>query len=483
MMCTWSRTGLPLALTLAAAACVKNPATGERQLVLVPEGRANALGADAAKEIVQSVGLVDHAEATAYVSRLGEAMAQKSERPELKWSFQLLDDPAVNAFALPGGHIFVTRGILAHLGSAAELAGVLGHEIGHVTGKHSVDQMSKATLAQLGLGIGSAVSEDFAKVAPIGAAGMQVLFLKYGRDDEYQADELGVRYASRAGYDVREMPKVFETLKRVSKREGGGGVPEWLSTHPDPANRIERIREHIAKVEGGGKLDREPYLRMLDGLVYGEDPREGYFEDARFIHPQLGFQVDFPSGWKTSNTRSAVAAQNAEGNAVIQIGVVEGTPEAALQGFLAKEGIEAGTREAGGAPGMTSAASTFRATTQEGALGGLVTFVAHGGKTFGILGLAKAEVVEAQLPAFAATAKSFAAITDPALRNVQPKRIVVVEAPRAMTLADLVQARKASVPLEEIARINAMEPGARLERGQLVKLVSGSAGKAAAMSR
>lgn len=469
-----------MALVLASAACVKNAATGERQLLLVSEDKANSLGEQGAKEIVQSVGVVDDGKASAFVARLGQELAQKSERPEGPWTFQLLDDPAVNAFALPGGHIFVTRGILAYLGSAAELAGVIGHEIGHVTAKHSMDQMSKQTLAQLGLGIGGALSEDFAKIAPLGAAGMQLMFLKYGRDDEYQSDELGVRYASRAGYDAREIPKVYEALDRVSKSEGGGGaVPEWLSTHPNPGNRVERIREHVAKVPSGGKVEREAYLRMLDGLVYGEDPREGYFVETRFVHPELGFQIDFPAGWKTSNSKSAVGAQNGDGNALVQVGVVEGTPEAALDAFLKKEGIEAGARESGGVAGMPSVSSRFTAKGEKESLGGLVTFVSHGGQTFGILGAAKAEVLEAQLPALTATAKSFAALKDPALKNVEPRKLAIVEAPQAMALAELVKARKVTAPLEEIARINAMEPGARVDKGQLVKLVVGGTAKSA----
>jgi predicted Zn-dependent protease len=307
---------------------------------------------------------------------------------------------------------------------------------------------------------------------------MQVMFLKYGRDDEYQADELGVRYSSRAGYDAREMPKVFEALQRVSKGAGGGGLPEWLSTHPNPENRIERIRGHVAKVPPGGKLDREVYLRLLDGLVYGKDPRQGYFKESRFIHPELGFQIDMPSGWKTANSKTAVQAQSAEGNAAVQLALSEGTPEAALEAVLGKQGIEAGARESGVVRGMPSASATFAVKgTGAGAgtesLGGLVTFVSHGGKTFGILGIAKADVLQAQLPALRATAASFAALSDPALRNVEPQRLAVVAAPQAMTLAELVKARKVTVPVEEIARINALEPAARVERGQLVKLVMG----------
>jgi predicted Zn-dependent protease len=481
-----TRNAIVIALALAGAlACVKNPATGERQLILVPEGQAKALGEQAAAEIVQSIGLVENQEVQQYVANIGKQLAANSERPELGWSFQVLDDASVNAFALPGGFIFVTRGILAHLGSEAQLAGVLGHEIGHVTAKHSVDQMSKATLATAGLGIASVVSEDIAKVSQVGAAGLQVLFLKYGRDDEYQADELGIRYAGRGGYDVREMPKVFEVLDRVGG-ESRGKLPEWLSTHPSPGNRIERIEQHIAKAgPAGGNVARQEYLRKLDGLVYGEDPRQGYFLGGRFVHPKLGFEITFPDGWKTANTAQAVLAQSPGQDAMMQLAIVKAaSPDEALQKFLATEGIQAGQRAASAVPNLPSASSTFQAKTKEGVLGGLVTFVTHEGRTYGILAIAKQEQVAAHMPAFEGTRARFAPLTDPALRQVEPATLVIVEVPRAMTLAELHAAHPTTVPLEEIARINGLEPSARLAPGQLVKTVRGGRqGAAAPVSR
>jgi predicted Zn-dependent protease len=477
-----TRTCIAAALVLATAGCVTNPATGKRQLVLVPEGQAAALGEESAAEIVKSVGLLEDAEVTAYVSSVGAALAAKSEEPQRGWKFQTLDDPTVNAFALPGGYIFVTRGILAHLGSEAELAAVVGHEIGHVTGRHSVDQLSKATLAQLGLGIGAAVSEDAAKYAQIGAAGLKVLFLKYGRDDEYEADMLGVRYAGRGGYDVREMPKVFEALDRVSQKAGASKIPTWLSTHPQPTDRIERIRGHIAKAteagETGTEIRRDVYLKTIDGIAYGDDPRKGYFKGQRFLHPVLGFEITFPQGWKTANTAAAVGAGNEAGDAALQLGFVEAaSPDAALEAFLKKEGVQAGTRAAAAVPNVPSASSTFTAKTEEGVVAGLVTFLQHGGKTYGLLGLTKVDQLAKQLPAFEATRGSFAPLTDPALKNVEPARLVVVPAPRAMTLAELYAQKPSTVPLDEIALINGLSPEARLQAGQLVKTVQGGTAK------
>src|SRR5204863_9197522 len=216
--------------------------------------------------------------------------------PTLPWSSRVVVDPAVNAFALPGGYIYVTRRILAHLITEAELAGVVGHEIGHVTARHSVSQLSKQPLAQIGLAVGTIASPDFERFAGLASAGLGVLFLKYSRDAERQADDLGLRYMRRVNYDPREMPHVFEMLTRVSQAQGGGRVPEWLATHPDPENRRGRIEQEVAALPqsfSGVAVNRDPYLRQLDGLVFGNNPREGYFKGTRFFHPELRFRLTF----------------------------------------------------------------------------------------------------------------------------------------------------------------------------------------------
>src|SRR5207249_2246367 len=189
------------------------------------------------------------------------------------------------AAALAGGFIYVTRGIFAHLNSEAELAGVVGHEIRHVTARHSVSQLSKQQLAQLGLAVGTIASPEFEQFAGLASQALGVLFLKYSRDAESQADELGLRYLRRGNYDPREMPHVFEMLDRVSQAQGGGRVPQWLATHPNPENRRGRIEQEIAagpQTFAGTAVNRESYLQRLDGLVFGANPREGYFKGSQF---------------------------------------------------------------------------------------------------------------------------------------------------------------------------------------------------------
>src|SRR6266480_2804604 len=299
-------TRLTVLAGLGALACAVNPATGSRQLMLISESQEIAMGRDYDQEVTASIGLYPDTALQRWIQQFGARLAATSERPNLPWSFRVVDDPVVNAFALPGGYIYVTRGILAHLNSEAELAGVVGHEIGHVTARHSVSQMSKQQLAQIGLAVGTIASPEFERFAGLASAGLGVLFLKYSRNAERQADDLGLRYMRRVSYDPREMPHVFEMLTRVSQAQGGGRVPEWLATHPDPENRRGRIEQEIAGLPqniSGVAVNRDSYLQRLDGLVFGNNPRDGYFKENQFFHPELRFRMTFPQGWTTSNAK------------------------------------------------------------------------------------------------------------------------------------------------------------------------------------
>ena len=266
------------------------------------------MGKEYAAQVTQEMGAYDNAAVQQYVSGLGSELALRTERPKLPWTFTVMDDPQVNAFALPGGYIFITRGIMTHMNSEAELATVVGHEIGHVTARHSVQQMTRQQIAQIGLVAGSIASDKIAQNAGALSQGLGVLFLKYGRDDESQADGLGFRYALNDGYDVRHMVDMFKILQRVSAK-AGDRIPEWQSTHPDPGNRIEATEARIQKVTvplEGTKVKRAEFLRVIDGMVYGDNPRQGIFKGGLFLQPDLAFQIEFPSGWKTANQPSSV---------------------------------------------------------------------------------------------------------------------------------------------------------------------------------
>ncbi|MFA6955438.1 MAG: M48 family metalloprotease [Thermoanaerobaculia bacterium] len=465
--------------SLALAACATNPVTGKTELSLIPEAQEIAIGKEEAAKVAATMGLYPKPEVQKYVSDLGLAIAKESERPKLPWQFQVIDDPAVNAFALPGGFVFVTRGILTYMNSEAELVSVLGHEIGHVTAKHSVSQMSKAQVASIGLGVGMVLYPELAQygIDQIAGAGLGLLFLKFGRDDERQSDELGFRYMVRLGYDPHEMAAMFTTLERYGKIAGGGAVPEWASTHPAPDNRVAATMARVDKLPptaAGLSIGRDALLRQIDGMTFDENPRQGYFVKERFFHPDLEFVMDFPAGWKVQNGTQAVIAQSPKGDAMIVFDVAgKDAPKSVGEKFASQEGIVASDARELRINGMDAWRGYFKATTQQGELGGLATFVAHGGTTWRILGLTTGAKLDTVRSTFDATAASFARLTDKAALSVQPAHVNLVRADREMTIEEFAQRYPSSIPIEKLATINGLEKGGKILKGQFAKRVTG----------
>jgi predicted Zn-dependent protease len=468
---------LLISAALVTEGCAVNPATGSRQLMLVSESQEIAMGRDYDKQVAASIGLYPDTALQRWIQQFGARLAATSERPNLPWTFHVVDDPVVNAFALPGGFIYVTRGILAHLNSEAELAGVVGHEIGHVTARHSASQMTKQQLAQVGLAVGAIASPQVGRYAGLATQALGVLFLKYSRDNERQADDLGLRYMRRVSYDPREVPHVFEMLTRVSQAQGGGRVPEWLATHPDPENRRGRIEQEIAALPqnfSGVAVNRDAYLRRLDGLVFGNNPRDGYFKENQFFHPDLRFRLTFPQGWTTSNGKQAVVAVSPEKDALVEVSLAkEQTADAAARAFLSQSGFTSGypvRTSVGGLPAMSAA---FAAATESGTLRGTALFVEHGGAVYRLLGYAP----EARWPAVQAAAEhalqSFARLTDPAALAVEPQRVDIVRLDQRTTIEQLARSRPSPVSAATLALLNQVEPQTPLEPGRLVKWVVG----------
>lgn len=465
-----------LLVGLAITSCSVNPATGKRQIALISESQEIQMGQQADEDIVRSLGLYGDDDLQHYVERIGKDLAAASERPELPWSFRVVDDPIVNAFALPGGFIYVTRGILAHLNNEAELAGVLGHEIGHVTARHSVERISKAQLAQIGLGVGMVLSEDVARFGDLAQQGLGMLFLKFSRDDERQSDDLGLRYMQRAGYDPREMTGVFETLARVSQAQGVGRIPGWLSTHPAPENRVERIVESLPEaVPADARVARDRYLRQLDDLPYGPDPREGFFEGTTFFHPEFALRLDFPSGWTTSNQKTAVSAISPQRDAVVVLTLAgQSDVRDASREFFSQSGIQRGGDVGLGLDGLSSVADEFAATTQQGMVAGIVAFVELADRVFRLLAYTPVDKYRDRSAEMARALGSFQPVRDRRILEVEAPRLDIVDLPRAMSLREFAERYPSTVDLETLARINAVESvDARLEAGRPVKRVVG----------
>lgn len=460
-----------------STSCLVNPATGERQLTLMTEGQEIQMGREADPGIVASMGLYPDQELQDYMQRLGSELAARSERPDLPWTFRVLDEPVVNAFALPGGYIYVTRGILAYLDSEAELVGVLGHEIGHVTARHSVNRISRAQLAQLGLGIGIALKPELQRFEGLVSVSLQLLFLKFSRDDERQADELGVRYMSRLGYDPAQLSGVMAMLGRVSGGGGGGRVPDWLSTHPNPENREEAILEMAARAQVAmdpPRVGRTEFLPRLEGLVFGENPREGFFQGSRFLHPEMAFELTFPQGWATENLKNVVQGMSPEEDAILQLSVAEvSDPVTALKGFLAQDGIQPGASSRAAINGLPAAGAEFHYEGDEEEAEGRVAFVRHGGTVFQLIAFGTTSAWQNHASALREAQESFRPLKDPALLRVQPARLRVVTVHRSTTLLEFLEREGATSRIEEVRLLNRLEGNPTLQGGQILKIPFG----------
>jgi predicted Zn-dependent protease len=290
--------------------CATNPVTGKREVSLMSEAEEIAYGQQGDAEIRREMGVYGDDALQRYVSGIGDRLAQLSHRPRLPWSFVVVDHPAVNAFALPGGYIYITRGILPYLDDEAELAGVLGHEIAHVTARHAAQQITRAGLGGIGLAVLGVFVPSTQPFGDLTSAALGVLFLKYGRDDERESDRLGMEYAASAGWDPAGVPDFLATLARLDALSVRG-VPNWLSTHPEPASRVVEAKPLVTKYASASAIERgrDRFLEEIDGIDVGDKREDGIVRGHRFLHPGLRFAVDFPEGWEVTNAPDQVAAQ------------------------------------------------------------------------------------------------------------------------------------------------------------------------------
>ncbi len=411
-----------------------------------------------------------------YVSSIGMAMAKRSERPGLPWEFHVIDDPAVNAFAAPGGFIFVTRGILGYLNSESQLASVIGHEIGHVAAKHSVAMLSQQELTQTGLGVFAVVKPELARgiAGQLAGAAAQLYFLKYSRDDERMADQLGHRYSVKAGYDPREMPKTFRTLAQLAQSGSSSKLPAFLETHPDPGDRVAYTQAWADTVRNAAqlKINRDQYLSMVDGLLFGADPQQGYFEGNQFVHPTLHFRFASPAGWQAVNGATQVVMTDPNGGAQISLKQAgQATPELAAQAFLAQQGVQSPGVQRLAVGGLPATDGEFTATSSDGQqLHGEVLFLQLNGQVFQLLGMS-----------LAGSWAQYGGVINQALHSFRPtspgeqfrarRFIRLVTLARATTIAALASESGGAISAMDLAILNGVDANATLPAGWRVKTV------------
>lgn len=311
-------------LLLGLSACSTNPATGEQSFTafMSPEDELR-IGREQHPKILEEFGgSYNDPALAAYVSGIGNKLAIVSDRPGLNYTFTVLDSPIVNAFALPGGYVYVSRGLLALADNEAELAGVIGHEIGHVTARHSAERYSRSVVTGLGAGLlGAVIGEPgVADMLNLGAG----LYLRgYSRSQELEADQLGLQYMMADGYDPNAMASFLDRLRASTKLEaalnGTGGDPDsynLLATHPRTIDRVREAQAAVGGLHQGGRISREAYLNQLDGMLYGDNPEQGFVRGRRFVHPVLRFEFVVPPDYTLINGQTHVTAIGPENTSI-----------------------------------------------------------------------------------------------------------------------------------------------------------------------
>ena len=476
----WSFGGLiaGMALLLALIGCAVNPATGKRELSLMSTDQEVQIGHDGYPAVVAEYGLYDDPRLAAYVDSLGHKLAAVSHLPTLDWHFTLLDDPTVNAFAMPGGYIYITRGIMAHLGSEAQLAGVIGHEIGHVTARHAAKQMTQQQLAGVGLGVAGLFSTTVRQYGQVAQQALGLMMLKYSRDDETQADQLGVDYATKAGYDPREIPKTYEMLARVGAH-AGQRLPSFLSTHPDPGDRQVRTAA-LAQAAVAGKrgliIREREYLHRLDGVVFGNDPRQGYVSGEMFYQPAAGYEARLPAGWPQQVGHASVVAAKSDQTAGMQLAMspkANGeSPEAMVSSLLASGKLTAANGHAETLGGYSAWVGTVVVPAEKGPARLAVGLVRiNAGSMLQATG-SSAAGGDADEQAILASIRSIRPIADAGKKSPSINRVQVSRVARAGSFESVVNSfGPLAVDVDQISILNNRDAGENVLAGELVKVV------------
>jgi predicted Zn-dependent protease len=460
--------------------CARNPVTGNRQISFVSEEQEIAMGKEADPQIIAEYGLYENAELQAFINQKGKEMAAISHRPGLQYNFRIVDSEILNAFAVPGGYVYFTRGIMAHFNNEAEFAGVLGHEIGHITARHSVSQQTRQVLGQIGLIGAMVISPQLAQFGEQASQGLGLLFLKYGRDAERQSDDLGVEYSSKINYDANQMAGFFNTLQRQGQQAGAAELPAFLSTHPNPGDRNVDVAKKATEWKQqlnltNPKVNRNEYLRRIEGLVYGEDPKQGFLENNIFYHPELRFQFNIPADWNYQNTPQRVNFAPKDGKAMMFMTLAQGSnlqqaASTALQGFQLQA---TGSREVSvnGLPAL--AVEAAQQQQQGGVIRTLSYFIQYGSSIYHIIGIASQADYPNYSGTFNSVMQSFRQLTDASKLNRQPERIRIKTVGQTATLQQVL--RGYNMPerrLEELAILNGMRLTDQVQQGTLIKIVA-----------
>ncbi len=481
-----------LLLAFVETACViqQNPVSGRNRIFGYSWEQELQLGKQADQEISDFYGVYEDDQLDAYITQIGQELVSHSHMRredtqerfrETEFEFRVLDSEVVNAFALPGGYNYVTRGMLIHMENEAQLAMVLGHEIGHVAARHASQRAARQQAGQVLLIGGALLGQELLglpgrEILEIGSAAAQLIFLSYSRSNEREADRLGVEYAARAGYKSEEGAGFFVTMQRLTER-AGGGLPNILSSHPDPGNRERDIQRRAEEWRERGfeqeEVGRDRLLDHVDGLIWGRDPRKGLIAEGNFYHPEQAFYFPLPSGWQTMKQRRQVIAHTEDQKAVMlfEPSTAE-SPEEAIRRIIDQENMQQASLE----EDPRSDIGGWRGTAlirSDGTLLQLFLYaVKHDEQVYRYLGIAEADDFSNYQSAFLRSARGFQELTDPEYLDIQPVRVSVETVDRASTLKEFLPYKlPRNIEAEEIAIINQMYLDDEIEPGTRIKML------------
>ena len=471
-----------LGIVFVAAACATNPATGKRQINLMSEAQEISAGQEGDTQVKKEMGVYSDANLQAYINGIGTKLAAVSERPTLPWHYSVADTPAVNAFALPGGPIYITRGILPFLNDEAQLAGVLGHETGHVTARHAAQQYTRAVGGTIGLVALGIFVPGGQQLGGLAEQGLGVLFLKYSRGDESQADQLGVRYATRANWDPAGVPEMLTTLGRLDEASGSSkGVPNWLETHPDPLQRVKDITPAVQQASAGhtGLMrNQDALFRAIDGIIYGDNPDQGIVRGAAFIHPPLRFRIDFPNGWDIQNSPEQVIAKASGADAYMLLEQVEMPRGSGIDNIARTQMQNAGFRIESGSRQQINGLDAFIGLYQ-GSLQGLgdvtmrAAHIIHNGNIYLVAGFSAPNIFGPLDDAFLKSIRSFRQMSAAEAEAVHPNRVDIYVVREGDSWPSISERSGGVIKPSTLAIMNGAEPNSQPVVGRRIKIVVG----------
>jgi len=492
----WLAAASVLLLSGAVTGCASqsSPATGRTFSSPISAQQEAALGKKEHPKILEEFGgaYTEKADIAPYVNSIGQFLASTGERPDVQFTFTVLNTPDVNAFAVPGGYIYVTRGLMALANNEAEFASVVGHEIGHINARHTAQRMGQAQQTQFGvlgatlLGaiLGGQTGADLA--GGLASQYGQVRLAGYSQEQEFEADSLGVRYMKRATYDPQASASFLGALRAQTQLETqlAGKDPNvvdeqnMLASHPRTADRVQRAIAEAGGAQPNSMLERDVYLSKIDGMMFGDDPAQGVIVGQRFVHPPLRFAFEVPSGYSLVNLPDVVAIKGPKGtlgNLSLANPQPSGSLTAALQNYDPKGNILLKSIEAVTINGMEAATGLAQVNSKSGVLNYRAVLIRHpSGKVYEFVFLSLADLGARYDSDFQKTAYSFRQIdAGEAQQHNKAQRIRVVTVKQGDTIQSMAAKMVVADGKEQWFRVlNGLENVNQLQAGQKVKIVT-----------